>query len=132
MRPGLVLNPKTQLDEAIEEAIQKGEIETVLIMSVGKISLYSSPVPGFGGQKFMPQVLKKVRRLRKLFPALDIMVDGGVKLGNIDLVARAGANQVVSGSGILKTKDQKETISKMREILVANFCREDPGFAKNE
>jgi ribulose-phosphate 3-epimerase len=83
----------------------------VLIMSV---------FPGFGGQTFIPDVIPKIRELRALInerklPLL-IEVDGGIKADNIDLVVRAGADVIVSGSGIFKTPDYALTVREMRRV----------------
>jgi ribulose-phosphate 3-epimerase len=87
-----------------------GDLAMVLIMSVN---------PGFGGQSFIPAALDKIRDLRAEADArgldLHIEVDGGIKVDNVDLVARAGADVVVSGSGIFGERDYAGTISKMRQ-----------------
>jgi ribulose-phosphate 3-epimerase len=85
-------------------------LDMVLIMSV---------FPGFAGQAFIPEVLPKITALRQLIetrklPVL-IEVDGGIKADNIELVFRAGAEIVVSGSGIFKTADYAATIREMRQ-----------------
>jgi ribulose-phosphate 3-epimerase len=84
----------------------------VLIMSVN---------PGFSGQKFIPQALKKLAAVRSRIDAsgLDIWleVDGGVKVDNIAEIARAGADTFVAGSAIFGTKDYKATIAAMRAGL---------------
>jgi ribulose-phosphate 3-epimerase len=105
-RPSVVLNPATPL-ESIEWVL--GDVAQVLIMSVN---------PGFGGQQFIPSALDKIRRLRRMIDerglAVDIEVDGGVKLDNIAAVCAAGATVIVSGSGIFGTKDYAATIAAMR------------------
>jgi len=105
-RPCVVLNPATPL-EAIEWVL--GDVDQVLIMSVN---------PGFGGQQFIASALDKIRLLRAMIDerrlAVDIEVDGGVKLDNIGAVVAAGANVIVSGSGIFGTKDYAATIAAMR------------------
>jgi ribulose-phosphate 3-epimerase len=105
-RPCVVLNPATPL-EAIEWVL--GDVDQVLIMSVN---------PGFGGQQFISSALDKIRLLREMIRArdlaVDIEVDGGVKLDNIAAVVEAGADVVVSGSGIFGTKDYAATIAAMR------------------
>ncbi len=105
-KPCVVLNPATPL-EAIEYVL--GDVAQVLVMSVN---------PGFGGQKFIPIALDKIRRLRRMLDerglTVDIEVDGGVTLANIADVCAAGANVVVSGSGIYGTKDRAATIAEMR------------------
>jgi ribulose-phosphate 3-epimerase len=86
-----------------------GHADMVLIMSV---------FPGFGGQAFIPDIIPKLRELRALIERrkmpLLIEVDGGIKAGNIDVVVSAGAEVVVSGSGIFRTPDYKATIREMR------------------
>jgi ribulose-phosphate 3-epimerase len=105
-RPCVVLNPATPLD-AVEWVL--GDVDQVLLMSVN---------PGFGGQAFIPSALEKIRRLRRMIDErgveVDIEVDGGVKLDNIAAVAAAGANVIVSGSGIFGTADYAATIQAMR------------------
>ena len=105
-RPCVVLNPATPL-EAIEWVL--GDVDQVLIMSVN---------PGFGGQQFIPSALDKIRQLRAMIRerglAVDIEVDGGVKLDNVAAVVEAGASVVVSGSGIFGTRDYAATIAAMR------------------
>jgi ribulose-phosphate 3-epimerase len=103
----VVLNPATPI-EAIEWVL--GDVQQVLIMSVN---------PGFGGQKFIPSALTKIRQLRERIDekgyAVEIEVDGGVKLDNVAEVCAAGANVIVSGSGIFGTKNYATTIDEMRK-----------------
>jgi ribulose-phosphate 3-epimerase len=105
-RPCVVLNPATPL-EAIEWVL--GDVDQVLIMSVN---------PGFGGQQFIASALDKIRLLRAMIRerglAVDIEVDGGVKLDNVAAVVAAGADVIVSGSGIFGTDDYAATIAAMR------------------
>ena len=105
-KPCVVLNPHTPI-EAVRWVLP--DVAMVLIMSVN---------PGFGGQKFIPSALEKTRELRRFADErgldLDIEIDGGVKLDNIAQVWAAGANVVVSGSGIFGTKDYAQTIAAMR------------------
>jgi ribulose-phosphate 3-epimerase len=105
-KPGLVLNPATPVDY-LDYTLAK--VDLVLLMSVN---------PGFGGQKFIPGVLEKVRAVRKRIDALGkpirLEVDGGIKVDNIGEVARAGADTFVAGSAIFGAKDYKATISAMR------------------
>ncbi len=92
MKVGVALNPATPI-ETLDCVLD--QIDMVLIMSVN---------PGFGGQKFIPYTLDKVRRLREKIDAhglkTDIQVDGGVGLGNVKAVLEAGANIVVAGSAV--------------------------------
>src|SRR3954451_11024867 len=105
-RASVVLNPATPL-ESIEWVL--GDVDQVLIMSVN---------PGFGGQQFIPSALDKIRLLREMIRergvAVDIEVDGGVKLDNVAAVVQAGADVIVSGSGIFGTRDYAATIAAMR------------------
>jgi ribulose-phosphate 3-epimerase len=105
-RPCVVLNPATPL-EAIEWVL--ADVAQVLIMSVN---------PGFGGQELIPSALEKIRRLRRMIDqrglAVDIEIDGGVKVENIATVCAAGANVIVSGSGVFGTKNYAATIAEMR------------------
>jgi ribulose-phosphate 3-epimerase len=109
VRPGVVLNPATSL-KVLYPILD--EIDLVLLMSVN---------PGFGGQSFIPSTLKKIERLRKIIDEnhyfLEIEVDGGIKAENIREVSRAGGDIFVSGTGIFKTRDYKETIRKLREEI---------------
>ena len=110
-RASVVLNPATPLP-AIEWVL--GDIDQVLVMSVN---------PGFGGQQFIASALDKIRQLRRMLDErgldVDIEVDGGVKLDNVDAVARAGANVLVSGSGVFGTGDYAATIAEMRRRAMA-------------
>ncbi len=103
----VVLNPHTPL-EAIDWVLR--DVQMVLVMSVN---------PGFGGQAFIPSALEKIARLRRIIDErayqVEIEVDGGVKVDNIDLVVKAGANVIVSGSGVFGTKDYAATIAEMRK-----------------
>ena len=91
---GVALNPATPLS-AIEYVLPK--VDMVLIMTVN---------PGYGGQKMIPYTLDKIRELRGIVQRrglhTDIEVDGGVKIDNVDQFLSAGANVIVSGSGVFK------------------------------
>ena len=94
---GVSLNPETKVDIIIEHL---DKIDLVLIMSVN---------PGFGGQKFMPEVLSKIGELKKLRTAkdldFDIEIDGGINFENSKMAIRAGANILVSGTTIFKSNN---------------------------
>lgn len=89
---GVALNPSTPLD-VLDYILP--EVDMVLVMTVN---------PGFGGQKMIPYTLDKIRELRAIIQrrglSTDIEVDGGVKIDNVDQFLNAGANVIVSGSGI--------------------------------
>ena len=108
-KAGLVLNPASPVS-LIEESIDK--LDMVLLMSVN---------PGFGGQKFIDSVLKKVTKVRSLIEKnnLDIRieVDGGINQENISSVASAGADTFVAGSAIFSQEDYAKTINQMRSSL---------------
>ena len=108
-KAGLVFNPATPLD-TLEYVMEK--IDMVLLMSVN---------PGFGGQKFIPSVIDKIREARKLLDRSDhpvrLEVDGGVKVNNIADIKSAGADTFVAGSAIFGAQDYVQTISEMRKQL---------------
>ena len=113
MNVGLAIKPKTLLDHTITKFIDKGLIDMFLVMTVE---------PGFGGQGFMSECLSKVKELRSAYPNLNIQVDGGVKLNNIDLCSQSGANVIVSGTGILDAEDVEKTVSTMKESVNKYCC----------
>lgn len=104
--PCVVLNPHTPV-ESIEWVLR--DLHMVLVMSVN---------PGFGGQTFIPSALDKITRLRRMIDergyTVEIEVDGGIKIDNIAAVVAAGANVIVSGSGVFGTKDYAATIAELR------------------
>ena len=108
-KAGLVFNPATPLHH-LEHVMDK--IDLILIMSVN---------PGFGGQSFIPEALKKIAAVRELINASgrDIMleVDGGIKPDNIAAAAKAGADTFVAGSAIFGKPDYKAVIDAMRGQL---------------
>ncbi|KAI7733936.1 hypothetical protein M8C21_005322, partial [Ambrosia artemisiifolia] len=91
MRPGVALKPGTPVEEVFPLLEGENPVEMVLVMTVE---------PGFGGQKFMPDMMNKVRTLREKYPKLDIEVDGGLGPSTIDAAAAAGANCIVAGSSV--------------------------------
>tara|TARA_B100000029_G_scaffold138498_1_gene133465 strand:+ start:324 stop:983 length:660 start_codon:yes stop_codon:yes gene_type:complete len=94
---GVSLNPETSID-LIKNLLNK--IDLVLIMSVN---------PGFGGQKFMPEVLEKIKELKKIREIeklnFDIEIDGGINFDNCKIAIEAGANILVSGTTVFKSND---------------------------
>lgn len=101
---GIALNPDTS-PTAIDDIIE--EVDLVLIMSVE---------PGFGGQSFLPSVLKKVTALRKKFPDLMIQMDGGIDDVTAKECVKAGADNLVSGSYIFKSADRAAAIKTLRSV----------------
>ena len=105
---GISLKPKSSID-LIKDHIKN--VDLILIMSVE---------PGFGGQKFMPEVLEKLREIRKIIDEkrlmVDLEIDGGINFQNCNLVKNSGANILVSGSTIFKenNRDLKKNISLLR------------------
>ena len=106
IKPALVLNPGTNPIE-IEYLIE--DIDMVLLMSVN---------PGFGGQKFIPSVIKKVKVLKEMINSINpnclIEVDGGVNNKNVNLLREAGVDIVVAGSYIYKSEDYKKAIDSLK------------------
>lgn len=108
-KAGLVFNPATPLhylDHTLDQ------LDMVLLMSVN---------PGFGGQKFIPGTLDKLRQARKIIDDagkdIRLEIDGGVNIQNIAEIAKAGADTFVAGSAIFNTEDYQATIAAMREQL---------------
>ena len=107
---GLSLNPGTKVD-VIKDYLHK--IDLVLIMSVN---------PGFGGQKFMPEVLDKIKELKKIQKDkdidFDIEIDGGINFENSKIAIEAGANILVSGTTVFKSNngDIKKNIDTLKSL----------------
>ena len=107
---GVSLNPKTEIKTLIDEI---DNIDLVLVMSVN---------PGFGGQKFMPEVLDKIKELKKIKDKnkyhFDIEVDGGINFSNSKIVLEAGADILVSGTTVFKENDGdiKTNIEKLKSM----------------
>nr|XP_004516210.1 ribulose-phosphate 3-epimerase, cytoplasmic isoform-like isoform X1 [Cicer arietinum] len=112
MRPGVAIKPGTSVEAVYPLFFSQVEAETpvemVLVMTVE---------PGFGGQKFMPETMDKVRILRKKYPALDIEVDGGLGPSTIDMAALAGANCIVAGSSVFGAPEPAQVISLLRNSV---------------
>lgn len=110
-KAGLVFNPATPLDW-LEHVMDK--VDMVLIMSVN---------PGFGGQKFIPAALDKLRAARRMINEsglqIRLEIDGGVKVGNIGDIAAAGADTFVAGSAIFGSSDYAGTIAAMKKEIAA-------------
>jgi len=109
-RPSVSLNPSTP-PEQIEYVL--GDVDMVLVMTVN---------PGFEGQAFIPGMVPKIARLRKMIDekglSTDIEVDGGISPETMAQVSSAGANVFVAGSAIFYSKDYGETIRTMRERIL--------------
>jgi len=107
-KPGVVVNPATGLEKVLPIL---DRIDMVLVMSVN---------PGFEGQKFMPEVLPKIKELRKEIEKrklnVDIEVDGGINTQTAKEVVKAGANVLVAGSAVFYSDDYKKTICGLKKI----------------
>ena len=104
MKVGMAVKPKTDVTLVDEYADM---VDLVLIMTVE---------PGFGGQKFMVDMMPKVAHLRQKFPKLEVEVDGGVSPKNVDQCFTAGANQIVCGSAITQNSDPAGVIKQLKII----------------
>lgn len=106
MKPGVCLNPATPLS-TLEKIFP--EVDLVLVMSVN---------PGFGGQKFLPQSIQKIRDLKKIMSSRGlkaiIEVDGGIDKDNAGMLVDAGADVLVSGTAIFGSKDIPKSIHDLR------------------
>jgi ribulose-phosphate 3-epimerase len=110
-RAGVAINPATPL-VTLEEALPFADF--VLLMSVN---------PGFGGQKFIPTVLDKLRRLRRMIDerglkSVRIEIDGGIDLTNIGEIAAAGAEIIVAGSAVFGAADPTQAVRELREATL--------------
>ncbi len=106
LKAAVSLNPSTPLS-SIEEVL--GEVDMVLLMTVN---------PGFGGQKFIPQMLDKITRLKAMIEernlSVDIQVDGGINASTARQVVAAGANILVAGSAVYQAPNIEEAIRNIR------------------
>lgn len=109
-KAALALNPGTEIEKIADYL---DDLDQVLIMTVN---------PGFYGSPFLPEVLRKITKLRQIRPDLDIEVDGGIKPETIALVDQAGANLFVSGSYLVKSDNMQERIN----ILYGMIADADP------
>ena len=100
---GLALNPETPLDH-IEKYLDK--VKLILFLTVH---------PGFQGQEFIPEVLKKVSELKQSHPQVVIAVDGGLKLENVRQAAESGADILCVGSGVFKKGEVRENLQKLQD-----------------
>jgi ribulose-phosphate 3-epimerase len=115
-RAGVSLNPSTS-----EESLRyvAGDVDVVLVMSVN---------PGFGGQKFLPSQLEKVRRIRRLLDDAGnhgaiIEIDGGIVVDNIGAAAEAGVDAFVAGSAVFNQPDRKAALAALRAAAEAGQAR---------
>ena len=106
MKASAVINPNTPV-ESLYDCVEDADM--LLLMSVH---------PGWGGQRFLPETLQKIEKLRAFCiksgkPDMDIEVDGGITEENVDAVIEAGANVIVAGSTVFRSQDMKWTISRL-------------------
>ncbi len=107
IKASAVINPDTPVEKIFDVI---GEADMVLLMSVH---------PGWGGQKFIPESLSKIEKLRNFCvaagrPEMDIEVDGGITEENVKDVISAGANVIVAGSAVFRSADMRATIRRLR------------------
>jgi len=109
VKAAVVINPKTGI-KTIEKVLDK--VSMVLLMTVN---------PGFEGQKFIPEVLPKIKELKQVIDSrnlkVDIEVDGGINLDTVKEVIKAGANVIVAGSAIYWSKDYKSVIDGLKRSV---------------
>jgi ribulose-phosphate 3-epimerase len=108
MKAGVALNPHTPVAE-LSDIIQ--DIDLICLMSVN---------PGFGGQKFIPQTIERIKQLRRLIDEkgqnVHIEIDGGVTLDNAASIVAAGADVLVAGNTVFKSANPEETIKLLKAI----------------
>lgn len=102
IKAGVSIKPGTDI-KVLQDYLD--DIDMILVMSVE---------PGFGGQKFMPNALEKIKWIREKSPEMDIAVDGGINDETAKLCIEAGANILVAGSYIFKAEDRNEAIGLLR------------------
>jgi len=111
MKAGVAVNPHTPVS-LLQDIL--GDVDVVLLMSVN---------PGFGGQKFIPRTLDKIRELRKMIDdnKLDVKIeiDGGVTLENAKTIIEAGADVLVAGNTVFKSQNPKQTIKELKNITAS-------------
>lgn len=111
MKAGVALNPHTPVG-LLEDIIQ--DLDLVCLMSVN---------PGFGGQKFIPHTINKVRQLKGLILRTNsktlIEIDGGVSLNNAEEILRAGVDVLVAGSSVFKSENPTETVRQLKAVDVS-------------
>jgi ribulose-phosphate 3-epimerase len=117
IRAAIAINPETEPTRVLDAA---AHLDMILVMSVH---------PGFGGQGFIPESIGKVGTIRRELDRhgldIDVEIDGGIKVENIGLAARAGANVFVSGSGIFGHRDYAEIVRQMRaELQSERSCKD--------
>lgn len=103
VKVGITINPPTPVDVLLPYI---DDVDMVLIMTVN---------PGFGGQSLIEDCLDKIRFLRKNYPDLDIEIDGGVKLDNLDQVIESGANIIVAGSAVFGAESPEMVVKAIKE-----------------
>jgi ribulose-phosphate 3-epimerase len=108
MKAGVAINPHTPVSE-LNDVLH--EIDLVCMMGVN---------PGFGGQKFIPHTLEKIKQLRKMIDErkLNVLIeiDGGVTLDNAAAIVKAGADVLVAGNAVFKSADPMEAITKLKSV----------------
>lgn len=108
MMAGVAINPHTPVD-SLKDILH--DIDVVCMMSVN---------PGFGGQSFIPNTIEKIKQLKKLITErslkVKIEVDGGVSVENAKMIIDAGADVLVAGNAVFKSKDPKATIATLKKI----------------
>jgi len=120
-KAGVAINPATPV-YAVEEIIDY--VDLLLIMSVN---------PGFGGQKFIETSLRKVVQAKKIITErnlnVEIEVDGGIDINNVELLLEAGADIIVAGSSVFKSNDVTETVKKFKKKFLEYEFKNKTKFA---
>ncbi|OUM55737.1 hypothetical protein BVG19_g5323 [[Candida] boidinii] len=105
MKAAMAIKPDTDV-EVLYPFIEY--LDMVLIMTVE---------PGFGGQKFMNNMMHKIEKLRSDFPNLDIQVDGGLDVNTVKIASKSGANVIVAGTSVFGSKDKEKTIGQLKNSI---------------
>ncbi|MCK5492386.1 MAG: ribulose-phosphate 3-epimerase [Candidatus Omnitrophica bacterium] len=108
LKAGIALNPTTKIEEI---GFLMKNIDMVLFMSVN---------PGFYGAPFIPEILSKIKYFKKMYPLIQIAIDGGMKLNNAKAAIDSGCDYICVGSAILKSNDPKQEYCKFIDLLKDN------------
>lgn len=105
LKAAMAVKPATPIEEVYPYV---KDLDMVLVMTVE---------PGFGGQKFMPDMMEKVEKLRTKYPHLDVQVDGGLGKDTIEPAAKAGANVIVAGTSVFGAQDPHEVVHFLKDTV---------------
>ncbi len=104
VKAGMAINPDTPISVIYPVA---DKVDSILFMSV---------IPGFYGSKFIPEVIDKIKDLRRIYPEMPLSIDGGIKENNISLIAKTGVNSICVGSAIFCQDNMSESYKRLEDL----------------